>query len=91
LARVRRATTNCSAAPSTRGVRSRSDLHDVTQKDLVIVEKGTLLFGWDGSDRRLVDQFAQIATDFGVVPRRVSMGDEPAMFEGVSPRYLTDS
>jgi glycine/D-amino acid oxidase-like deaminating enzyme len=63
-----------------------SDLHDVTQKDLVIVEKGTLLFGWDGSDRRLVDQFAQIATDFGVVPRRVSMGDEPAMFEGVSPR-----
>jgi glycine oxidase len=66
-----------------------SDLREVTHKDLVIVENGTLLLGWDGSDRRLVDQFAQIATDLGVVPRRVTRDNEVAMFEGVSPR-ITD-
>lgn len=63
-----------------------SELHDVTHTELVIVEHGTLLLGWDGSDRRMVDQFAQVAGDLGVVPRRVSLGDEPAMFEGVTPR-----
>ena len=62
------------------------DLRDVTQKELVIVEHGTLLLGWDGSDRRLVDQFAQVAGDLGVIPRRVSLENEPAMFEGVTPR-----
>jgi glycine oxidase len=63
-----------------------SDLREVTHKDLHIVESGTLLLGWDGSDRRLVDQFAQIATDLGVVPRRVTLDDDASMFEGVSPR-----
>jgi glycine oxidase len=62
------------------------DLRAVTQRKLSIVETGTLLLGWDGSDRRMVDQFAQIAGDLGVVPRRVSIEDEPAMFEGVTPR-----
>ncbi len=63
-----------------------SDLREVTDKELLIVENGTLLLGWDGSDRRLVDQFTQIATDLGVAPRRVTLDDEPSMFEGVSPR-----
>jgi glycine oxidase len=62
------------------------DLREVTRKDLPIVEVGTLLLGWDGSDRRLVDQFAMVAMDLGVVPRRVSRSDEAPMFEGVSPR-----
>ncbi|HEY5263002.1 MAG TPA: FAD-dependent oxidoreductase, partial [Acidimicrobiales bacterium] len=63
-----------------------SELREVTRRELLIVENGTLLLAWDGSDRRLVDQFAQIATDLGVVPRRVSRDGEVAMFEGVSPR-----
>jgi glycine oxidase len=63
-----------------------NELREVTQRDLLIVENGTLLLAWDGSDRRLVDQFAQIATDLGVVPRRVSRDGDEAMFEGVSPR-----
>lgn len=63
-----------------------SDVREATKKEIVIVENGTLLLGWDGSDRRMVDQFAQIAGDFGVTPRPVLREDEPAMFEGVSPR-----
>ena len=39
-----------------------------------IVETGTLLVGWDGSDRRLVDQFAQVATESR---RRSSPGVAP--------------
>jgi glycine oxidase len=62
------------------------DLRDVTRKELLIVEHGSLLLGWDASDRRLVDQFAQVATDFGVIPRHVARDDDPAMFEGVSHR-----
>lgn len=62
------------------------DLRATTRKDLEIAETGTLLLGWDGSDRRLVDQFSLIATELGVEPRRVSRSEEPAMFEGVSPR-----
>jgi len=62
------------------------DLRAVTQRELSIVETGTLLLGWDGGDRRMVDQFAQVAGDLGVVPRRVSRDDQVAMFEGISPR-----
>ena len=62
------------------------ELRDVTGKELCIVEIGTLLLGWDGSDRRLVDQFAQVATELGVVPQRVSRAERPEIFEGVSPR-----
>jgi glycine oxidase len=62
------------------------DLRATTQKDLLIAETGTLLLGWDGSDRRMVDQFALVASELGVEPRRVSRSEEPAMFEGVSPR-----
>ncbi len=63
-----------------------ADLNEVTQRELSIVETGTLLLGWDGSDRRLVDQFAQVATDLGVKPRRVTRNDDVDMFDGVSPR-----
>jgi len=62
------------------------DVRATTQKNLLIVETGTLLLGWDGSDRRLVDQFSLVAAELGVEPRRVSRSEEPAMFEGVSPR-----
>jgi glycine oxidase len=62
------------------------ELRATTQKDLAIVESGTLLLGWDGSDRRLVDQFSLVACELGVTPRRVSRSEEPTMFDGVSPR-----
>jgi glycine oxidase len=61
-------------------------LRDITREELTIVESGTLLLGWDVSDRRLVEQFASVAADLGVVPRRVSRDEEPSMFEGVSAR-----
>jgi glycine oxidase len=63
-----------------------SALREVTHKELCIVETGTLVLGWDGSDRRLVDQFAHVAAAFGVIPRRVERDERPEMFEGVSPR-----
>jgi glycine oxidase len=62
------------------------DLRRVSHQELTIKETGTLLVGWDGSDRRLVDQYAQVAAELGVVPQRVSRTDRPEMFDGVSPR-----
>jgi glycine oxidase len=62
------------------------EIREVTHQDLSIIESGTLLLGWDGGDRRLVDQFAQVASELGVAPRRVSRDDRPSMFEGVSAR-----
>jgi glycine oxidase len=61
-------------------------LREVTHQDLCIAETGTLLLGWDGSDRRLVEQFAHVATEFGVVPQRISRDERPEMFDGVTPR-----
>lgn len=63
-----------------------SELAEVTEKELCIVENGTLLLGWDGSDRRMVDQFAHVAADLGVVLQRISRAERPEMFEGISPR-----
>lgn len=63
-----------------------TELGEVVPEELCIVETGTLVLGWDGSDRRLVDQFAHVATEFGVTPRRVSRAERPEMFDGVSPR-----
>ncbi len=62
------------------------ELREVTSKELSICEAGTLLLGWDGSDRRLVDQFALVAAELGVAPRRVSRVEQPSMFEGISDR-----
>ncbi|HEY5438704.1 MAG TPA: FAD-dependent oxidoreductase [Acidimicrobiales bacterium] len=62
------------------------ELSDVTGRELTLMEVGTLLVGWDQSDRRLVDQYIDIANEFGVQPRRVGRDEEPAMFEGVSGR-----
>ncbi len=65
-----------------------NDLRDVIGRELTIVEHGTLLVGWDASDRRLFDQYAQVASGLGVVPRRVLRDDAPAPFEGVSARIV---
>jgi glycine oxidase len=63
-----------------------NELFEVTQRRLDIHETGTLMLGWDASDRRMVEQFAQVADDFGVRPRSVDRANAPAMFEGLSGR-----
>ncbi|MGA7835693.1 MAG: FAD-dependent oxidoreductase [Acidimicrobiales bacterium] len=62
------------------------ELKDVTGEQLEIVESGTLLVGFDASDRRLVDQFESVAKDFGVECERVHRDSRPDFFEGVTPR-----
>jgi glycine oxidase len=63
-----------------------SELADVTGETLEVHETGTMLVGFDASDRRLVDQFAAVATSFGVEPRPLTRDDHPSFFEGVSAR-----
>ncbi|MEO9180215.1 MAG: FAD-dependent oxidoreductase [Acidimicrobiales bacterium] len=62
------------------------ELDDVTGRELTLREVGTLLVGWDQSDRRLVDQYVEVANEFGVQPQRVGRDEVPAMFEGVTGR-----
>lgn len=62
------------------------DLHELTGDTLELFETGTLLVGYDASDRRLVDQFALVATSFGVVSDRVTRDDHEEIFTSVSPR-----
>jgi len=63
-----------------------TDLKSLTGESLTIVQHGTLLVGWDGSDRRLVERFAYVAGEFGAKPQRVSRETSPDVFEGVSGR-----
>ena len=57
-----------------------------TDETLEIFETGTLLVGYDASDRRLVLQFAHVAETFGVPCELVSREGHDDLFEGVSPR-----
>lgn len=62
------------------------DLHQLTGSELVIHQPGTLLIGWDASDRRLIEQFADTARRFEAPMMRVSRTDAPQTFVGLSPR-----
>lgn len=62
------------------------ELFEVTGERLKIVESGTLLVGFDASDRRQVDQFESVAREFGVCCTRVTRESEPAFFEGITAR-----
>ena len=62
------------------------ELKTVTSHEVDVHETGTLVVGWDASDRRMVEQFAVVAKEFGVTPRRVTRSTDEAMFEGVSGR-----
>lgn len=62
------------------------ELRDVTGETLELVETGTLLVGLDSSDRRLIDQFALLATSYGVRPRKITRETNESLFEGVSAR-----
>ncbi|MCU1363950.1 MAG: hypothetical protein JWM55_1778 [Acidimicrobiaceae bacterium] len=61
-------------------------LYDVTGETLTIVEHGTLLVGFDASDRRLVAQYEAVATSYGVRSHRVTRATHPDYFQHVSPR-----
>ena len=61
-------------------------LEKATGETLDIVEHGTLLVGFDASDRRLVAQFELIATSYGVRSSRVTRASHEAYFQDVSPR-----
>lgn len=62
------------------------ELFEVTGDLMEIHETGTLLVGWDASDRRLIDQFIQTATLFDAPHRSVSRHGAANLFTGVSPR-----
>ncbi len=66
--------------------RMNEELVEVTGRAVDIVETGTLVVGWDGSDRRQVAQYAQVASDFGVAAVTVTRATHAAMFEGVTGR-----
>jgi glycine oxidase len=62
------------------------ELREVTGETLDIVETGTLLVGYDASDRRLVEQFEYVAHEFGVACERVTRESHPTFFDGLTPR-----
>lgn len=62
------------------------ELYEITGAELGVCETGTLLVGFDASDRRLISQFELVAKSFGAQPRRVSRDNGAEMFDGVSAR-----
>ena len=65
------------------------DLEKLLGEKVNIYQRGTLLAGFDASDRRLVEQFAQIASEFDAPMRRVTRAEFPDVFYGLTPR-ITD-
>ena len=53
---------------------------------IAIHEVGTLLTGWDASDRRLVQQSAELLHQFGAAAPVVTRDEQPAAFAGLSDR-----
>ena len=63
-----------------------AELEELVGETVEIHEVGTLITGWDASDRRLLAQFLQLATDFAAPMRPVSRHDSPEVFAGLSGR-----
>jgi glycine oxidase len=63
-----------------------AELCEATGDTLAIVQGGTLLVGFDASDRRLVQQFELVADEFGVTGERVTRETHENYFHGVSAR-----
>jgi glycine oxidase len=66
--------------------RLAAELFEVTGEMLAIVQTGTLLVGFDASDRRQIEQFDLVADEFGVTGERVSRGTNESYFHGVTAR-----
>ena len=62
------------------------ELFTFTGERVNIVETGTLLVGWDASDRRMIDQFAKVAEGFDAPVHEVMRDSSPHLFEGISAR-----
>jgi glycine oxidase len=62
------------------------ELFALTGSRVGIHETGTLLVGWDVSDRRLVDQAAQVASSFGAACHEVDRGGSAEFFTALSAR-----
>jgi glycine oxidase len=66
-----------------------ADLAGVTGDQVAVHRTDTLIAGWDASDRRLVEQFVEVAATFDAPLRRVSRVDAPEIFAELSAR-ITD-
>ncbi len=64
-------------------------LEERTGESLVFGETGTLLVGWDASDRRQMAQFVEIAESFAAPMSTVTRNDSPEVFQGVSSRIAS--
>jgi glycine oxidase len=62
------------------------ELSMVTGLELAIHETGTLIVGWDASDRRMIAQFFEVAKGFGAECREVTRESSPELFAVLSPR-----
>jgi len=65
------------------------DLREATGETVEIFESHTLLTGWDASDRRLVEQFRDVASRVGVTPAVVTRQHDDSLFQGLSDRIQT--
>jgi glycine oxidase len=64
------------------------ELAELVGRGPTITLRGTLLVGWDASDRALAAQFAHVAREANVEVRVVRREDEPELFAEVSPRVV---
>lgn len=62
------------------------EIEEICNENIQIHKVGTLLVGWDNSDRRLVQQHLELATDFKACVSHVELETHPQMFEFISPR-----
>jgi glycine oxidase len=62
------------------------ELFALTGSRVSIHETGTLLVGWDASDRRLVDQAGHVASSFGAACQNVDRDSAPEFFATLSAR-----
>ena len=65
------------------------ELLGVVDRRVHISVTGTMLTGWDASDRRMVDQFRIVATEFGVNSAIARRESHPEIFAGLSDRITS--
>ena len=63
-----------------------AELEALVGENVALHEVGTLIAGWDASDRRLLAQLVQLASDFSAPMRHVSRHDSPEVFAGLTGR-----
>jgi glycine oxidase len=66
--------------------RTIPDRLGISASELGLSHRGTVLVGWDPSDRRAVRQFAAVASEMGAPLQEIRREDRPDAFVGLSPR-----